>query len=180
MVAPEPVPPLIVVMGVSASGKSTLAAALADQLGIGWIDADDLHPAENRAKMASGIPLDDSDRWPWLDSVGDALTRAAEEGGVVVACSALRRIYRDRLRAVAGERLVFVHLDGSREMLEARAIARQNHFMPPALLSSQFATLEPLQVDEEGVTMDVARPVTDLVAAFVTEAGRPPLEPRSL
>lgn len=147
--------PAVVVMGVSASGKSTVAAGLADRLGVPWVDADDLHPAANVAKMSAGIPLDDDDRWPWLDTVGHRLAEGADSSGVVVACSALKRAYRDRLRAGCPT-VAFVHLDGSRELLTARATSRENHFMPPALLDSQFDALERLEEDEHGIVLDVA------------------------
>ena len=153
--------PRVCVMGVSAAGKSTIGAALADALGVAFVDADDLHSDANRAKMASGTPLTDEDRWPWLDAVG-ARFRDAEATGLVMACSALRRVYRDRIRAVAPD-VVFVHLHGSRELLAERAAARTDHFMPAALLDSQLATLEPLGDDEPGLVADVALPVTDLV-----------------
>lgn len=152
--------PLVCVMGVSAAGKSTVGKALAGALGVSFADADDLHSDANRAKMASGTPLTDDDRWPWLDAVGAQL-REARGSGLVMACSALRRAYRDRIRASAPE-VVFVHLDGSRELLAARALSRTDHFMPPALLDSQLATLEPLD-DEPGLVVDVALPVDDLV-----------------
>lgn len=160
----EPAAPAVVVMGVSAAGKSTVARALADRLGCPFVDADDLHPAANVAKMAAGEPLTDVDRGPWLDLVGAALARGAEAGGIVIACSALRRAYRDRLRATAPH-AVFIHLDGTPELLAQRALARVGHFMPPALLASQLALLEPLAADERGVVLDVARTVPDLVDA---------------
>lgn len=154
--------PAIVVMGVSASGKSTVAAALAEGLGVPWEDADDLHPRTNVEKMASGTPLTDADRWPWLAAVGHRLQGGAVNGGLIIACSALRRVYRDRLRQVCPQ-TVFVHLSGSRELLAARARERTEHFMPPGLLDSQFATLEPLQHDEPGVTVNVDAPIGDIV-----------------
>ena len=150
--------PGIVVMGVSASGKTSVAAELARLLRRSMIDADDLHPAANVAKMAAGRPLDDSDRWPWLDAVADRL--AAPERPVV-ACSALKRSYRDRLR-VAAPNLVFIHLTGSPELLVERAVDRRGHFMPPSLLRSQFDALEMLQPDEMGVEFDVAASVDDI------------------
>ena len=153
--------PLVCVMGVSAAGKSTIGRALADAMGVPFIDADDLHSAENRAKMQSGRPLTDDDRRPWLDAVG-ATFRAHRKTGLVVACSALRRAYRDRIRA-AEPAVEFVHLEGSRELLAARAGARTEHFMPPALLDSQIATLEPLDEDEAGLVADVAVPAAELV-----------------
>ena len=156
-------PPLIVVMGVSGSGKSTVGVALAERLGIAFTDADGLHPAANVAKMRDGVPLTDDDRWPWLDAVGAEL--AAYDGrGLVVACSALRRAYRDRLRGPA-PRTSFLHLTGERELLAARMAGRDGHFMPPALLESQLNTLEPLDDDEDGLTLDVAAPVEELVEA---------------
>jgi carbohydrate kinase (thermoresistant glucokinase family) len=150
-------------MGVSAAGKSTVGRALADALGVPFADADDLHSEANRAKMAAGTPLTDDDRRPWLDAVGESL-HAARDTGLVMACSALRRTYRDRIRAVAPE-VVFVHLHGTRELLAARIAARSDHFMPSTLLESQLATLEPLERDEAGLVMDVGLPVADLVAA---------------
>jgi gluconokinase len=154
--------PAIVVMGVSASGKSSVAAGLSTSLGIDWLDADDLHPAANVAKMASGRALTDDDRWPWLDRVAEELALGAAAGGVVVACSGLRRAYRDRLRSQAPH-AVFVHLTGTPELLEGRAKARTGHFMPATLLASQLASLEPLAADETGVEIDIAAPVPSIV-----------------
>ncbi|WES64058.1 gluconokinase [Microbacter sp. GSS18] len=153
--------PAVVVMGVSASGKSSVAAALAARLGVAWADADDLHPAANVRKMSSGIPLDDDDRRPWLAAVGARLADGAAAGGIVMACSALKRVYRDQLRAECPA-TVFVHLDGPRALLAARAGAREDHFMPPALLDSQIATLEPLESAERGVVIDVEASVDDI------------------
>ena len=157
--------PLVCVMGVSASGKTTIGTALAAALGVPFVDADDLHPDVNRARMTAGIPLTDEDRWPWLDAV--AATFAEHEGGgLVMACSALRRAYRDRIRA--GEaRVVFVLLHGARELLAARAAARTDHFMPAALLESQLATLELLDPDECGLIGDIALEPIELVADVV-------------
>ena len=149
-------------MGVSGSGKTTVGAALADALGLPFVDGDALHPAANVAKMAAGIPLDDADRAPWLDAVGAVLAA----GPVVVACSALRRVYRDRLRAAAPE-LLLVFLDGSREVLAARMAARPGHFMPASLLDSQLATLERPDPDEHPVTVDIDAPVPEIVASLV-------------
>lgn len=151
-------PAAIVVMGVSASGKSSVARALADLRGVGFVDADDLHPEENVAKMASGHPLDDADRAPWLDAVATVLV---DVPGVVVACSALKRTYRDRLRARA-TRVLFVHLHGDDSLLAQRASARIDHFMPPELLTSQLDTLELLAPDEDGIELDVAAPVEQI------------------
>lgn len=162
----------IVVMGVSAVGKSTVAACIAASAGLALTDADDLHPAANRAKMAAGIPLDDADRWPWLDRVSATLA-AATGTGVVLACSALTRAYRDRIRASAPDAF-FVFLDGDREVLRARAAARTGHFMPPALLDSQLALLEPLQADESGARVDVAPPIDEVCAAALAAVRAPP------
>lgn len=154
----------VVVMGVSASGKSRVAAGLATALGLAWRDADDLHPPANVAKMASGIPLTDADRWPWLETVGAELADGAADGGIVIACSSLRRMYRDRLRAAAPH-AVFVHLTGARDLLAARAAGRADHFMPASLLDSQLAILERLESDEAGAEFDVAPPVADIIDA---------------
>jgi carbohydrate kinase (thermoresistant glucokinase family) len=148
-------------MGVSAVGKSTVGIALAQALGVPFADADALHSAANKAKMASGTPLTDDDRRPWLDAVGARL-HDSRSTGLVMACSALRRVYRDRIRAAAPD-VVFVELNGSPELLASRIAHRTDHFMPAALLASQLATLEPLQPDEQGMVMDVAHPVAELV-----------------
>jgi len=155
--------PPIVVMGVSGCGKSTVGRDIALALGRAFIDADDLHPIANKAKMAAGNPLGDDDRWPWLDIVGDALA-LRDENGVppVVACSALKRVYRDRLRAQAPG-TVFVLLDGSRELLQSRIGPRAHEFMPATLLDSQLATLEVLESDE-GVVVDIAPPPLEVTA----------------
>ncbi len=163
--------PLIVVMGVSGSGKSTVGALLAEALGTPFTDGDDLHPAANVAKMAAGIPLDDADRWPWLAAVGRALAGAGPEG-LVVACSALKRAYRDAIRAEAPTAR-FVELDSSPELLAARMVQRANHFMPPSLLASQLALLEPLAADEPGVRIpnDVAPAVVVARAVAALQIG---------
>lgn len=154
------VPPLrVVVMGVSASGKTSVAHAIGTRLGIDVDDADALHPPENVAKMSDGIPLTDEDREPWLDAVGRAL--AEHPTGLVMACSALRRAYRDRLRAHAHD-AVFVELTGDPALLAARASGRVGHFMPASLLASQLETLEPLEPDEDGVRIDVAPSVAEI------------------
>ncbi|MRX45209.1 gluconokinase [Agromyces kandeliae] len=165
--------PAVVVMGVSAAGKSTIAEALSRRLAVPWIDADDLHPSANRQKMMAGIPLDDDDRRPWLDAVGEKLAAGEAAEGIVVACSALRRNYRDRLRA-ACPTAVFVHLHGSRELLAHRASERVEHFMPASLLDSQLATLEPLDAEERGVTLDVSDApavIAQRAAEWVTSNG---------
>lgn len=152
----------VVVMGVSGSGKTTVGELLASRLGVPFVDGDSLHPAANVAKMASGVPLDDDDRAPWLRAIGETLAGTSPEG-VVVACSALKRTYRDLIRAEAPG-AVFAELDGTREVLAARMAARPGHFMPVSLLDSQLATLQPLQEDEAGMRLDVGRPPEELAA----------------
>ncbi|GAB1364917.1 gluconokinase [Rhodobacter sp.] len=154
-----PGPLRLVVMGVSGCGKSTLGAALAARLGADFIDADTLHPPANLAKMAAGVPLTDADRWPRLEAVAQALSGPAP---LVVACSALRRIYRDRLRAAEGVR--FLHLAAPQAVILARMQARRNHFMPASLLASQYETLEPPGPDE-AITLDAVLPVAALTEA---------------
>lgn len=146
---------VIVVMGVAGTGKSTVGRLLADALALPYAEGDAFHPAANVAKMSAGTPLDDGDRRPWLDAIGDWMRNRAGHGGGVVAASALKRAYRDRLRATAPG-TVFVHLTGERALIEERMAARKGHFMPTTLLDSQFATLEPLQADEPGVLVDVS------------------------
>jgi gluconokinase len=148
----------VVVMGVSGSGKTTVGTALAERLGVPFVDGDDLHPATNVEKMAAGEPLTDADREPWLDAVGAVLAGAP----VVVACSALRRVYRERLRRAAPG-LRFVHLHGTRALLAER-MGHRTHFMPPSLLDSQLATLEDPAGEEGVIGYDVARPVDEIVA----------------
>ena len=157
---------LVVVMGVTGAGKSTVGGLIAERLGVGFRDADDFHPPANIAKMSSGQPLTDADRWPWLDAIGAHL--AAHHGrGCVVTCSALKRAYRDRLRAAAPG-LRFIHLHGDMALVAARQAARQGHFMPPSLVASQFATLEPPAVEEADViALDVAAAPAALAAAAI-------------
>jgi gluconokinase len=145
--------PLVVVMGVSASGKTTVGQLLAQRLGVPYAEADDFHPAANVAKMRAGHPLDDEDRRPWLDEIARWLADHADSGGVV-SCSALKRRYRDRLVSSAAQ-VFFLHLDGSPELIAARITARKGHFMPPGLLDTQFADLEPLGDDEAGAAIPI-------------------------
>lgn len=149
-------------MGVTGSGKSTVAAALAQRLGAAFCEGDDLHPATNIAKMHSGAPLDDADRAPWLTLI-NAWLRAQQAGGVV-SCSALKRAYRDRLREGIAERLAFVLLDPSREVLANRLDGRTGHFMPTALLGSQLETLERPELDEHALRLTGAARVCTEVA----------------
>ncbi len=161
-------PRRIVLMGVAGSGKSTVGEALARQTGATYRDGDDLHPAANIAKMSRGEPLTDEDRWPWLTLVGQALAEAPTP--LIIGCSALKRSYRDHIRSTAGGPVVFVHLSGSRKVIEGRMGARTGHFMPTSLLDSQFATLEPPQADEHAVTVDIDQPLDALVADIIDKA----------
>ncbi|MER5910582.1 gluconokinase [Streptomyces sp. NPDC001982] len=147
-------PHVVVVMGVAGTGKTTIGPLLAARLGVPYAEGDDFHPQANIAKMTAGIPLDDEDRWPWLDAIGTWAHGQAGLGGVV-SSSALKRSYRDRLRAEAPG-VVFVHLTGDRKLIEDRMGHRHGHFMPTSLLDSQFATLQPLEPDEVGVAVDVS------------------------
>lgn len=156
-----PRPPVVVVMGVSGCGKSTLGQALAEALGVPYIEGDDLHPPHNVALMAAGTPLTDADRAGWLDRIGERLAQA-HDTGAVVTCSALRRIYRDRLRA-ASPGLRLVHLHGDPALLAERIGQRTGHYMPPTLLPSQLQTLEPPDPDEAATTLDIAESPDRLV-----------------
>ncbi|WP_334171224.1 gluconokinase [Sinomonas sp.] len=165
--------PTVFVMGVSGVGKTTVGSALAAALGLEFIDADDLHPAGNKAKMGAGIPLTDEDRWPRLDTV----RRAAAARPSVVACSALRRAYRQRLLAHAPH-AVFVHLDAAHDDIALRMAARDHEYMPASLLDSQLATLEPLEPDEPGLRVDATQPLQGLVQKLAGELPRR-LRPRT-
>lgn len=160
----------IVLMGVAGSGKTTVGEALAVRLGIPYCDGDDLHPAENVAKMSRGEPLTDADRAPWLGLVGRALQ---DEAPLIIGCSALRRSYRDLIREKAGGPVTFVHLAGSRALIEARMAARTGHFMPVALLDSQFATLELPGPEERAITAEISQPLDVLVEGILLDLGRP-------
>jgi gluconokinase len=156
--------PRWVIMGVSGCGKSTIGAALARAHNVPFIEGDEFHPDANVAKMSSGIPLDDVDRAGWLQALADQIRHAREQGaGIVVSCSALKRRYRDLLRQ-ADPGLRFAHLQGSRMLIEQRMHARPDHYMPPALLDSQLRDLEPLQADEDGITLDITLEPTLLVS----------------
>jgi gluconokinase len=158
-------PVAVVVMGVSGCGKTLVGSALAEALRCRFVEGDTKHPPENVAKMAGGTPLDDADRAGWLDAIGADMAAALAAGeGAVAACSALKRIYRDRLRRfVPGA--VFVHLAIDRETARERVGGRKGHFMPASLVESQFAALEPPEADEDALTLDGTRPVAELVAA---------------
>ncbi|NKY58373.1 gluconokinase [Nocardia flavorosea] len=163
---------VIVVMGVAGSGKTTVGTMLAERLGVEYGEADTFHPPANIAKMDAGIPLTDADRTPWLRTVAE-WTSAHDPGGGVVSCSALKRRYRDVLRAAAG--IWFLHLHGGRDVIAGRISARAGHFMPVSLLDSQFADLEPLSADEEGMMLEVAEApqrIVDIAAqAFTSYLG---------
>ncbi len=155
----------LVVMGVSGSGKSTVARAVQDRLGWELAEGDDFHPPENVARMRAGVPLTDEDRWGWLTSLAEwTAEREARGEPTIMACSALRRAYRDVLRR-GGERTFFVHCTGEEDLLLERMQDRE-HFMPPSLLASQLAVLEPLEPDEQGMDVDIALPV-DRIAGHV-------------
>ncbi|MFD9909278.1 gluconokinase [Streptomyces sp. NPDC059063] len=170
-------PHVVVVMGVAGTGKTTVGALLAERLGVPYAEGDGFHPEANIAKMSAGTPLTDDDRWPWLDAIGRWAHGRAGLGGVV-SCSALKRSYRDRLLAAAPG-LLFVHLTGDRELIEDRMAHRTGHFMPTALLDSQFRTLQPLGPDEPGVAVDVSgspEEITERAAAALAElVGRQPV-----
>ena len=156
----------IIVMGVSGSGKSTIAAALAEHIGFDCQDGDAYHPASNVAKMQGGIPLTDDDRWPWLKAIADDIDRRATASHpFVVSCSALKRAYRDVL--VHGRPDVrLVYLKGTRDLIAERLTLRKGHFMPPSLLDSQFATIEEPMPDENVVVVDIDAPVERIVTAI--------------
>ena len=167
----DPAVHLLVVMGVSGSGKSTVGAAIAQRLRIPFADADDFHPRANIEKMTAGIALDDHDRHPWLEAIGAWLSVHAGEGGVM-SCSALKRSYRDQLRRHA-HTVEFVHLAGTREVIARRQASRPGHFMPSSLLTSQFATLEPLAPDERGVVLDIEESIDSIVEKYLLTISAP-------
>lgn len=157
--------PIVVVMGVAGSGKTTVGRPLAAALRVPFLEGDDLHPAANRERMAAGRPLEDAHRWPWLDAVRARMAAAARAGtGLVVACSALKRSHRQRL--AEGLPAVFVHLDAGREVLRQRLEGRGGHFFPAALLDSQLADLEPLEPPENGIAVDARRQPAELAASL--------------
>ncbi|BBY16162.1 gluconokinase [Mycolicibacterium litorale] len=161
------------VMGVSGSGKSTVGAALSQRLRVPFADADDFHPPANIAKMTAGQPLDDDDRHPWLEAIGEWL--AAHPDGGVMSCSALKHRYRDQLRRHCPD-VEFLHLAGAAEVIGRRQASRPGHFMPASLLASQFATLEPLTDDERGVTIDVARDIDSIIETYLELTASPTTE----
>ena len=167
-------PIVVVVMGVTGAGKTTVGRLLAAQVGASFVDGDDLHTDAARAKMGVGVALTDDDRWSWLDRIGETLaTGLAERRSTIIACSALRKVYRDRLRAAVGPALRFVYLAATPEAMRARVASRPGHYMPPSLVDSQFATLEPPSgegdVIEIGAESDVTTSVPLLAALLRAE-----------
>ena len=154
-------------MGVSSCGKSSVATGLAEMHDATFLDADDYHPASNIEKMSRGDALNDEDRWPWLQHFAD--TMANQSGPAIGACSALRRVYREKLTEAAGEPILFIHLHGSRDLLEQRIAARENHFMPPSLLQSQLATLEIPYPDEHAITIDITGSKTQVIEIIIKQ-----------
>lgn len=156
-------PLVVVVMGVAGAGKSTVGRALAERLAVPFLEADDLHPAANVAKMRAGVPLTDDDRWPWLSAVADWIDGLDPgQDTAVVACSALKKSYRERLaKGRAGVR--FVHVAGSPKLVAERMSGRQDHYFPASLITSQFEALEPPQPDEGAVVIDMSLPLGDQV-----------------
>lgn len=166
-------PVIVVVMGVSGSGKTVVGSALARALGGRFAEGDRFHPPENISRMSAGLPLRDEDRWGWLDAIAVEIGEAERHGEtLVVACSALKRVYRDRLR-LASRNLRFVYLEIGREAAAARVAARKGHFMPASLIDSQFAALEPPSPDEDALTLDAIRDPAELVAFAASEISRP-------
>jgi gluconokinase len=160
---------IIVLMGVSGSGKTTVGKELARQLGWTFVDADDFHPAANVAKMHRGEPLTDADRWPWLEAIRQRVLHAAGSGeNVVLACSALKHAYQEYLQHEDPERIYYIYLSGSEELIRQRLAKRTNHFMNPNLLHSQFETLEP---PEHAIAVDIAPPPDEIAANIRRKLG---------
>ncbi|MFF5790565.1 gluconokinase [Paeniglutamicibacter sp. NPDC012692] len=167
----NPAYPPMIVMGVSGCGKSTVGQKLASELGLAFIDGDDLHPRSNKDKMAAGQPLNDDDRRPWLETIGAALAASVSAGTpAVIACSALKRSYRDLLRS-REPGTVFVHLSGSPELIQNRLDERSHEYMPPTLLASQLNTLEAIGPDEAAVEVDVSLSPDEIVAVVALRLG---------
>ena len=163
----------IFVTGVAGCGKSTMGASLAARLSCRFLEGDDYHGPANVAKMTSGQPLTNDDRWPWLDALGLAAAQAvAAEGIVVASCSALRRSYRERLRVALAGRIAFIQLAGSPQEMLRRLAARTAHFMPASLVDSQFAAFEPIGADEPGLQLDAGAACSSNCDAFMAWLGR--------
>lgn len=159
----------LLLMGVAGCGKSSVGAALATLLGATYIDGDDLHPPGNIEKMSRGLALNDDDRWPWLTLVGQTL--AEGEGRRIIGCSALKRAYRAHITQTTGAPVTFIHLAGTPDVIKARMNARRGHFMPPRLLASQFAALEPPETDENAIGVNIDRPLGAIVDDIVAQLG---------
>jgi len=172
-------PCALVVMGVSGSGKSTIGEKLAQRLGWSYEDGDKFHPLSNVAKMSAGQPLTDEDRWPWLQAIANEIDRVCQaRGHAVIACSALKRAYRDIL--VHGRPEVrIIYLQGTQDLIADRLALRKGHFMPPGLLASQFKTLEPPDASENPVTVSIDAPVETIVDDIVRQSGLSPADKRS-
>lgn len=168
---------IIVVMGVAGCGKTSVGEALAGRLGWPFLEGDAFHPQINKDKMAAGTPLTDDDRWPWLDRIAAEMAALAGRGeNALVGCSALKRVYRDRLRAGAATVPVrFVHLTGSLDIHRKRIRERTGHFMPASMLNSQLATLEPPGPDEGAVIIDIDQPLADMVDQVIAALGELPV-----
>ncbi len=159
----------IIVMGVCGTGKTTVGEGAAKELSCPFLEGDHFHPQENVEKMRAGIRLDDDDRWPWLERLGQEIGKqAAGDRLVIAACSALKRSYRDRLRVIVGEDVFFILLDGDAQLIRTRMSARNDHYMPPTLLDSQLAILERPQEDERSMSFDVADNPVDLIARIAS------------
>jgi gluconokinase len=160
-----------IVMGVSGCGKTSVGEGLSRSTSIRFIDGDALHPQANVDKMSAGNPLTDQDRWPWLEAIGREFAKSHEP--LIIGCSALKRSYRDRIRHHAGAMVTFIHLTGTREVIGKRMQARKDHFMPPALLDSQFAALEPPTADEDSISIDIDQPLEVIIARAAEYLSRP-------
>ena len=160
----------LVIMGVAGCGKSTVGAALGEKLGIPYRDGDDLHSVEAVEKMRAGLPLTDDDRWPWLDRIADTLMK---EAPLIIGCSALRHVYRDRIRTCADGPVTFVHLAGDRDLIASRMASRAGHYMPLSLLDSQFATLERPGPDE-AIEVTIDQPTASIVDEVLSKLGGSP------
>jgi gluconokinase len=171
-----PAPAAVVVMGVCGAGKTTVGLRLAAALGATFVDGDDLHSPAARAKMAASIALDDADRWAWLDRVGQQLAAGVAQGeGTVIACSALRRAYRDRLRAAAGPALRLIYLQAELDGVRARIAARTGHVVPASLVESQFALLEPPYAEPDVISMPFDADLSRALPVLAARLTRPPI-----
>ncbi len=156
----------IIVMGVTSCGKTSVGEKLAEGLDAPFIEGDSLHPPANIAKMSGGTALNDDDRWPWLQKIGEALQGNKAK---VASCSSLKKAYREKLSMAAGRPVTFIYLHGSRDLLAARIAARKDHFMPPSLLDSQLATLEPPGQDENALNYNICLPVDEIVSRALAQ-----------